>query len=174
MLLIPTPASGSRRAGDNLFAASIVAVDAKTGEYRWHFQQVHHDIWDYDAPSPVVALNRAVALAESGRHIDCVTIETEMSQAGFPEGRVVLPTAPPSFALEHVVPYIASRIGVGFAFALMALGVWQILGGAVLGGFWFIVIGMFVLGFKQYVDLRTSPRAASGSPSRDSARITPL
>src|SRR5690606_23949416 len=28
--------------------------DAKTGEYRWHFQQVHHDIWDYDGPSPVV------------------------------------------------------------------------------------------------------------------------
>lgn len=45
---------GSRRAGDNLFAASIVALDAETGEYRWHFQQVHHDIWDYDAPSPVV------------------------------------------------------------------------------------------------------------------------
>ena len=45
---------GSRRKGDNLFAASIVAVDAKTGEYRWHFQQVHHDIWDYDGPSPVV------------------------------------------------------------------------------------------------------------------------
>src|SRR2546427_4437447 len=42
--------------------------------------------------------------------------------------------------------YIASRVGVGFAFALMALGVWQILGGAVLGGFWFIVIGMFLRG----------------------------
>jgi alcohol dehydrogenase (cytochrome c) len=45
---------GSDRAGDNLFAASIVALDAKTGKYRWHYQQVHHDIWDYDAPSPVV------------------------------------------------------------------------------------------------------------------------
>ena len=45
---------GSSRAGDNLFANSIVAVDAKTGEYRWHFQQVHHDIWDLDSPSPVV------------------------------------------------------------------------------------------------------------------------
>jgi glucose dehydrogenase len=45
---------GSDRAGDNLFAASIVALEAATGEYRWHFQQVHHDIWDYDAPSPVV------------------------------------------------------------------------------------------------------------------------
>jgi quinohemoprotein ethanol dehydrogenase len=46
--------NGAARAGDNLFTASIVAIEAKTGKYRWHFQQVHHDIWDYDAPSPVV------------------------------------------------------------------------------------------------------------------------
>lgn len=46
--------TGSVRAGDNLFSVSMVAVDVKTGEYRWHFQQVHHDIWDYDSPSPVV------------------------------------------------------------------------------------------------------------------------
>lgn len=46
--------NGSVRAGDNLFTVSMVAIDAKTGEYRWHFQQVHHDLWDYDAPSPVV------------------------------------------------------------------------------------------------------------------------
>lgn len=42
--------------------------------------------------------------------------------------------------------YIASRVGAGFAFALMALGVLQILGGAVIGGFWFILIGMFLRG----------------------------
>jgi len=46
--------NGSIRKGDNLFSTSLVAVDAKTGQYRWHFQQVHHDIWDYDAASPVV------------------------------------------------------------------------------------------------------------------------
>jgi alcohol dehydrogenase (cytochrome c) len=46
--------NGSVRAGDNLYTSSIVAVDVRTGEYRWHFQQVHHDIWDYDSPSPVV------------------------------------------------------------------------------------------------------------------------
>jgi alcohol dehydrogenase (cytochrome c) len=45
---------GSVRAGDNLFAATMVALDARTGKLRWHWQQVHHDIWDYDAPSPVV------------------------------------------------------------------------------------------------------------------------
>jgi alcohol dehydrogenase (cytochrome c) len=46
--------NGAVREGDNLFAASMVAVDAMTGEYRWHFQQVHHDIWDLDGPSPVI------------------------------------------------------------------------------------------------------------------------
>jgi alcohol dehydrogenase (cytochrome c) len=45
--------NGSIRRGDNLFSSSIVAVDAKTGAYRWHFQEVHHDIWDYDAAAPV-------------------------------------------------------------------------------------------------------------------------
>ena len=46
--------NGAERAGDNLFTASIIAIEAKTGKYRWHFQQVHHDIWDYDSPNPVV------------------------------------------------------------------------------------------------------------------------
>jgi quinohemoprotein ethanol dehydrogenase len=46
--------NGRIRAGDNLFATSMVALDAKTGKYRWHFQQIHHDLWDYDGPSPVI------------------------------------------------------------------------------------------------------------------------
>ncbi len=46
--------NGKIRPGDNLFSTSMVAVDVRTGEYRWHFQQVHHDLWDYDAPNPVI------------------------------------------------------------------------------------------------------------------------
>jgi glucose dehydrogenase len=42
---------GGDRPGNNAFANSIVAVDARTGEYRWHFQTVHHDLWDIDMPS---------------------------------------------------------------------------------------------------------------------------
>jgi quinoprotein glucose dehydrogenase len=42
---------GGSRPGTNLFGNSIVAVDLKTGEYRWHFQTVHHDLWDSDMPS---------------------------------------------------------------------------------------------------------------------------
>lgn len=41
---------GGHRPGDNLFGNSIVALDTKTGQRRWHFQMVHHDIWDYDTP----------------------------------------------------------------------------------------------------------------------------
>lgn len=43
---------GSHRAGENLYAASDVALDLKTGKIKWYFQEVHHDIWDYDGPSP--------------------------------------------------------------------------------------------------------------------------
>jgi quinohemoprotein ethanol dehydrogenase len=46
--------NGAIRKGDNLFTSSIVALNAKTGKYRWHFQQVHHDLWDFDSASPVV------------------------------------------------------------------------------------------------------------------------
>jgi quinohemoprotein ethanol dehydrogenase len=64
---------GSMREGDNLFCSSIVALKAKTGEYVWHFQEVHHDIWDYDAASPVVLFDIAIngqprkGIAEAGR-----------------------------------------------------------------------------------------------------------
>ena len=52
--------NGAVRAGDNLFTASVVAVEARTGKYRWHFQEVHHDIWDYDAPNPVVLFDASI------------------------------------------------------------------------------------------------------------------
>ena len=41
---------GGHRPGNNLFGNSLVALDAKTGVRKWHFQMVHHDIWDYDTP----------------------------------------------------------------------------------------------------------------------------
>jgi alcohol dehydrogenase (cytochrome c) len=46
--------NASDRAGTNLFAASMVALDAKTGKLRWYYHMVHHDIWDYDAPTPTI------------------------------------------------------------------------------------------------------------------------
>jgi quinoprotein glucose dehydrogenase len=51
---------GIDRPGNNLFSSSVVAVDANTGKYLWHFQLVHHDVWDYDMQSAplVVDLQR--------------------------------------------------------------------------------------------------------------------
>ncbi len=65
--------NGKIRPGNNLFANSMVALEAKTGKYRWHFQQVHHDIWDYDGPSPVVLFDVTIggrvrqAIAEANK-----------------------------------------------------------------------------------------------------------
>jgi glucose dehydrogenase len=64
---------GGDRPGNNLFANSIVAVDALTGKYKWHFQTVHHDLWDADMPSPPVLVDvmrngrRVPALASVGK-----------------------------------------------------------------------------------------------------------
>jgi PQQ-dependent dehydrogenase (methanol/ethanol family) len=45
---------GEEREGDNLYANGIIAIDLFTGRHRWHFQAVHHDIWDYDSAQPPV------------------------------------------------------------------------------------------------------------------------
>jgi PQQ-dependent dehydrogenase (methanol/ethanol family) len=45
---------GEDRPGDNLFATSILSLDLQTGKHVWHFQEVHHDIWDYDSAQPAV------------------------------------------------------------------------------------------------------------------------
>jgi quinohemoprotein ethanol dehydrogenase len=51
-----SPWLGRSREGENLFTASILALNAETGKYKWHYQMVHHDIWDFDAPSPTVLM----------------------------------------------------------------------------------------------------------------------
>ena len=48
---------GGHRPGDNLFAESLVAVDCETGERRWHFQAIHHGLWDYDLPTPPILVD---------------------------------------------------------------------------------------------------------------------
>jgi glucose dehydrogenase len=45
---------GGDRGGANLYANSLVAVDIRTGTYAWHFQTIHHDLWDHDPPAPPV------------------------------------------------------------------------------------------------------------------------
>ena len=67
---------GGHRLGDNLFAESLVCVDARTGERVWHFQMVHHGLWDYDLPAAPNLLNIVV----DGRPIKAVA---QVSKQGF-------------------------------------------------------------------------------------------
>jgi alcohol dehydrogenase (cytochrome c) len=57
----PSPAIvGTKRPGNNLYTSSIVALDAQTGKLAWYHQEVAHDLWDYDAASPVVVFDTTI------------------------------------------------------------------------------------------------------------------
>lgn len=57
----PSPQmEGSSRPGDNLYTASLVALDVRTGQLKWHYQQVPHDMWGYDVASPPVLFSTTV------------------------------------------------------------------------------------------------------------------
>lgn len=113
---------GANRLGNNLFGNSIVALDARTGQRRWHFQTVHHDLWDYD----VVVAPKLLTLMRNGKRIQAVaqatktgfvyTFDRRTGRPVFPiiekpvpqsdvEGEVASPTqpfpsAPPPFAKQ--------------------------------------------------------------------------
>jgi quinoprotein glucose dehydrogenase len=67
---------GSDRVGDNLYGNSVVALRADSGKYLWHFQTVHHDLWDYDLPCPPVL----ATLTRNGKKVDAVA---QVTKTGF-------------------------------------------------------------------------------------------
>jgi alcohol dehydrogenase (cytochrome c) len=77
----PSPdLDGTVRPGDNLYTESIVAIDARTGEYKWHYQQVPHDVWDFDATSPPVIIklkNGKTAVAEAAKTAFVYVLDAE-------------------------------------------------------------------------------------------------
>jgi alcohol dehydrogenase (cytochrome c) len=77
----PSPdLDGTVRPGDNLYTESIVAVDARTGDYKWHYQEVPHDVWDFDATSPPVIVklkNGKTAVAEAGKTAFVYVLDAE-------------------------------------------------------------------------------------------------
>ena len=66
---------GGHRHGDNLFGNSLVALDAETGKRVWHFQMIHHDIWDYDVPAAPVLCDIEV----DGRRIRAIAQVTKQA-----------------------------------------------------------------------------------------------
>lgn len=84
---------GGLRLGDNRYADSIVALHAATGKVAWHFQVVHHDLWDYDVPSqPVLA-----TITKDSRRVPVVLAGTKMGHL-FVLDRV---TGQPVFPVEE-------------------------------------------------------------------------
>ncbi|HEY8519116.1 MAG TPA: pyrroloquinoline quinone-dependent dehydrogenase [Gammaproteobacteria bacterium] len=81
LVFIPTGTArydfyGANRPGDNLFGNSLIALDARTGERRWHFQTIHHDLWDYDLP----VAPKLLTVRHNGREIPAVA---QASKQGF-------------------------------------------------------------------------------------------
>src|SRR5690606_27387235 len=78
ILFVPTGSAsfdfyGGKRKGDNLFANCLLALDAQTGQYIWHFQFIHHDVWDRDVPTPPAL----VKITRDGKTIDAVAQTTK-------------------------------------------------------------------------------------------------
>ena len=91
---------GGHRLGDGLFGESIVCLDAKTGKRVWHFQIVHHGVWDYDAPAAPILHD----IVMNGRRIKAVTLLTKQNMS-FVFDRV---TGKPVWPIEErPVPQIA-------------------------------------------------------------------
>jgi PQQ-dependent dehydrogenase (methanol/ethanol family) len=98
---------GEDRAGDNLFANSIIALDLRTGRAVWHFQAVHHDIWDYDSAQPVVLF----PLRQGGRDLKALghcsktgqyfILDRHNGQPIFPVTEQLVPPGPD---FQHVAP----------------------------------------------------------------------
>src|SRR5471032_431378 len=117
---------GGHRPGNNLFAESLVCVDLKTGQRKWHFQVAHHPIWDYDLSSaPILAditVNgraiKAVALPSKEAFLyvfDRVTgepvwpiVERPVPQSDVPGEKTSptqpFPTRPPAYARQAITP----------------------------------------------------------------------
>ncbi len=85
---------GGNRKGANLFANSLLALDARTGKRKWHYQFVHHDIWDRDLPAPP----NLMTIRKDGKKIDVVAQVTKSGHV-FVFDRV---TGEPVFPIDEV------------------------------------------------------------------------
>jgi quinoprotein glucose dehydrogenase len=79
-LPVSTPSNdfyGGNRLGADLYGDTLVCLDARTGVRRWHYQLVHHGLWDYDPPGPPAL----VTILHNGRHVDAVVQLTKQGYA---------------------------------------------------------------------------------------------
>jgi quinohemoprotein ethanol dehydrogenase len=128
----PWPAAVGR-AGTNLFATSIVALDATSGELQWFFQWTHHDMWDFDGPQPTVLLsyNGTPALEHTSKTGYMFILDRASGEPLTPYNEVAAPATPadsawldpwptqPESSIESLVAHQATNLPAGFTAAPM-------------------------------------------------------
>ena len=135
--------------GDNLFGTSVIALDVQTGERRWHFQLVHHDVWNYDIPTAPVLIDvqhegqTVKALAQATKQAMLFAFNRETGEPLWPieerpvpqslvPGEQLSPTQPfPTKPLPYEPGGLSEDMLIDFtpemrAQAIVALADWQI------------------------------------------------
>jgi len=117
IVYVPTDAPtndvyGGFRPGDNLYGSSVVALDVRTGERVWHFQTVHHDIWDYDAPVAPILMDvtvdgvRMPIVVQASKQNFAYTLNRATGQPVWPiEERAVPPSLVPGERASPTQPF---------------------------------------------------------------------
>jgi quinohemoprotein ethanol dehydrogenase len=97
----PWPYAGNR-AGTNLYATSIIAVDATSGELQWFFQWAHHDMWDFDGPQPTVlfSYNGVPAIEHTSKTGYMFILDRSSGEPLIPYQEVAIPATPANAAFQ--------------------------------------------------------------------------
>jgi quinohemoprotein ethanol dehydrogenase len=97
---------GVNRAGTNLFSASIIAVDATSGELQWFFQYAHHDMWDFDGPQPTILFtyNGTPALQHTSKTGYMFILDRASGEPLIPYEEVAIPPTPANAAFQNPWP----------------------------------------------------------------------
>jgi glucose dehydrogenase len=103
---------GGHHPGDNLFSTSVIALDAETGERRWHYQFVHHDVWNYDTPTAPVLMDVNVdgrevkGLFQATKQVFLYALDRETGEPIWPiEERAVPQSNVPGERLSPTQPF---------------------------------------------------------------------
>jgi quinohemoprotein ethanol dehydrogenase len=97
---------GGNRAGTNLYATSVVALDATSGELQWFFQETHHDLWDFDGPQPTIlfSYNGVPAIEHTSKTGWMWILDRASGEALIPYQEVAVPPTPANAAWQNPWP----------------------------------------------------------------------
>jgi quinohemoprotein ethanol dehydrogenase len=127
----PSPDLGVGREGTNLFSASIVALDATTGELQWFFQMIHHDLWDFDCAQPIMLFswNGIPAVEGTTKAGSTFILDRASGEPLVPYEEVPVPPTPANAAFQH--PWPTQPVSSIESLAQRTVNSWSVPPGAV-------------------------------------------